>query len=1341
MYRVRKEMRIIVTTRLISLLALLVSMPIYAHDLEYASEYNNVFLENDIYTIGAKDYSTGWWTQFSKYYQVLDGEKWVAQFNLSINPAATTTYKNFALIICNDEDRGAVNYKEYGAIRYDYQPSGNSEWGDYIDRSLVTSDLEFQTYFDAGVDKLGGKVTLTVDRSQGGLIVTMTNGTVTKTYNQTAPMANLNADGTNSPIRCFLVPEGSCINFIGSTIEPIGGYTSKDDKLPLSMTLNGVPKKVLQGVTFEEAFASVTATVQFEQSVTKDVKFDELTIEVIPDMVNPGQKTLVAAYAKTFKGEAVNPVIAYAQFEIVDKMYTSIGATDNSTAFWGAHSDNIKVNPGETYVCRFTNYTSGQNNWNNFVVVLCKADNTEYAVVRADNYGWGVGYENNPNLSTSGGQSDWGAWLAAMDGAKVTTYVTNYGDGTADVKAVIEGTNGVNYIQEYQGIAVDNPNDFYFRFTVDNCHLEFDDVVGADDNSTGWWGAHSANFKVPVGQTVTTRIRNYTNGQNNWNNFVVVLTSDGTTEYAVVRADNYGWGDSYGSCTTSGGQSDWGAWLVAMDGALCTISVTNNNGSVDVRIVMEGNDGNTYYQDYIGISPTYGNDVFFRFTVDGSHLIAGITDGTAEIHKKRTIHVATAGTLSKYISESEKYQIENLTLTGELNSTDFRLLRDMAGDIAFVSYDQANHTTTNGKLKTIDMSEINIVEGGEAYNYRQYEIGDGDWYAYYTSDNCFSDYLFSDTKIEKIALPVSVTSIGSSVFWGNRGLEAIAIPNSVTSISNHAFASCISLMSIEVERGNPYYDSRDNCNGIIEKSSNTLIAGCKNTTIPNGVISIGEWAFFGCSSMASVTIPNSVTSIGSQAFQNCSSLTSITIPNSVTSIGVYSFYNCSGLTSVTIPNSVTSIGFGAFLDCKGLTTITSEIVNPFEIDSYTFSDDTYNVAELIVPYGTRATYQNTEGWNKFTMITEAPDKDAVVFTIDGISYEGSKSAKTVVVKAVDTKQTSIEIPASVSYDGITYQVSGITDGVFDGSSMAALIWDVEAALPNNTFSNASIGSNFLLYVKSSSYAPSSIKNVVVDGTAQAIVLSDDGGQFYCPQAFTARRISYSHNYSMETGKGSTMGWESIALPFDVQRIIHSTQGEIVPFAAYSSGSNQKPFWLAYMSAGGFKRTADIRANEAYIIAMPNNSSYQDNYILAGDVTFSAENITVPKTPSFNVTFLPAFSFVAKSSSVYALNVNNRYVRYSGSEKPGSVFIRDLRDVRPFEAYLTGNFTRGIIEINYDNGTTDMEPILLTADDCREMTIHTLSGQKVTLATQRDFNSVWQQLPKGVYIVNGKKLIK
>ena len=575
-------------------------------------------LQEDVYTVGATDFSTGWWAQFSKYYQIPAGEKWITQFNLNINPNASNTYKNFALIITNDEDRGAANYKEYGAIRYDYQPSGNSEWGDYIDRSLASSTLEFQTDTDPGVGNLGGKVTLTIDRTAGGMVVTMTNGKVTKIYNQTSPLASLNADGSNSPIRAFLVPEGSYIDFIGSTIEPIGGFTSKEDKKPLSMTLNGVPAKVKQGVELNEAMANVTATVQFEQGVSKIVKADELTFQAIPDMNTLGKKTLVAVFSKTYKGEAATPVIGYAEFEIVDKLYTTIGNTDNSTAFWGAHSDNIKVAAGETFVSSFTNYTNGQNNWNNFCVVLCRADNSEYAVVRADNYGWGTGYDA---CTLSGGQQDWGAWLKAMNGAKVKVAVTNNGNGTADVQMVMVGNDGKTYTQSYTGINTIDAGDFYFRFTVDGSHIEFDDVIGNEDNSSAFWGAHSQMLRVPKGQTVTQRFKNFTNLQNNWNNFCVVLTREDNTEYAVVRADNYGWGDSYAACTPSGGQSDWAAWLKAMDEAICTVSVTNNGSSADVKCVMKGNDGKTYKQDYIGISPIIGDDLFFRFTIDGSHLV------------------------------------------------------------------------------------------------------------------------------------------------------------------------------------------------------------------------------------------------------------------------------------------------------------------------------------------------------------------------------------------------------------------------------------------------------------------------------------------------------------------------------------------------------------------------------------------------------------------------------------------------------------------------------------------------------------------------------------------------
>ena len=167
-------------------------------------------------------------------------------------------------------------------------------------------------------------------------------------------------------------------------------------------------------------------------------------------------------------------------------------------------------------------------------------------------------------------------------------------------------------------------------------------------------------------------------------------------------------------------------------------------------------------------------------------------------------------------------------------------------------------------------------------------------------------------NLASITIPNSVTSIGDYAFWECFCLTSVTIPDSVTSIGKGAFAWCKGLTSIVVEKGNITYDSRENCNAIIETATNTLIRGCNSTIIPNSVRSIGDYAFSYCSGLTSITIPNSVTEINARSFEGCKGLTSITIPSSVTSIGSTAFWDCSALKSVKIPKSLTEIGEDAF---------------------------------------------------------------------------------------------------------------------------------------------------------------------------------------------------------------------------------------------------------------------------------------------------------------------------------------------------------------------------------------------------------------------------------------------
>ena len=217
----------------------------------------------------------------------------------------------------------------------------------------------------------------------------------------------------------------------------------------------------------------------------------------------------------------------------------------------------------------------------------------------------------------------------------------------------------------------------------------------------------------------------------------------------------------------------------------------------------------------------------------------------------------------------------------------------------------------------------------------------------------------SCTSLISIAIPDNVTSLGSDVLSFCYSLKSVTIGKGVNRISRYDFSYDNALESIIVRSGNPTYDSRDNCNAIIEKATNTLIYGCKNTVIPNSVSSIAEGAFENCSSLTSVNIPDGVTSIGNGAFSGCAGLTSIEISNSVTSIGSFAFYKCTGLASIEIPNRVNYIGSDAFKRCTGMTDVYC-YANP---SALTWKEDECD--DFKAERATKCHVFNTEDWNSF----------------------------------------------------------------------------------------------------------------------------------------------------------------------------------------------------------------------------------------------------------------------------------------------------------------------------------------------------------------------------------------
>ena len=271
------------------------------------------------------------------------------------------------------------------------------------------------------------------------------------------------------------------------------------------------------------------------------------------------------------------------------------------------------------------------------------------------------------------------------------------------------------------------------------------------------------------------------------------------------------------------------------------------------------------------------------------------------ITKQITIKLDKAGTLPDRIASSKKYKITNLKLVGEINGTDWNMIREMAGR----NYQESS---TEGNLSVLDLSEAKIVAGGDYYYYDNLFNN-----KVYTSNDEIGEYAFAYCSgLTSLTLPVGITSIGEFAFSGCSGLTSLTLPAGITSIGEYAFYGCSGLTSLNLPAG------------ITEIGESTFsdCSGLTSLTLPDGITSIGSRAFYGCSGLTSLTLPAGITSIGDDTFSGCSGLTSLTLPAGITSIGEYAFSGCSGLTSLNLPAGITSIDKYAFSGCSRLTSLT-----------------------------------------------------------------------------------------------------------------------------------------------------------------------------------------------------------------------------------------------------------------------------------------------------------------------------------------------------------------------------------------------------------------------------------
>ena len=510
--------------------------------------------------------------------------------------------------------------------------------------------------------------------------------------------------------------------------------------------------------------------------------------------------------------------------------------------------------------------------------------------------------------------------------------------------------------------------------------------------------------------------------------------------------------------------------------------------------------------------------------------------------------------------------------------------------------------------------------------------------------------------------------------------------------------------------------------------------------------------FHKCSSLSSLNLSNFNTSNVTDMtamFGDCSSLTNIDLSNfnttNVTGMNGM-FAGCSGLTNIDLSNFNTTNVMDMslmFHSCSGLTSLdlsnfnTAKVTNMVSMFRYCSELKTIYIGN---EWSTNAVEFGSEMFDGCTNLVggagtvyDANHTDHTYAHIDG----GENNP------GYFTDKNPVE---ASYYDHVLYVGGSVTlaeamqkfgtNKVVE--TIAAIVWNSSQAISTSEL-QVITNPNLLIYVQDASLAPANRDNVVINGFAKNVVLSDvtsGNNNFYCPEEFTAEAISYTRNFQQQTEIGISRGWESIALPFDVQTIMHEKNGVLSPFGSSEGG---KPFWLRQMSDNGLVQAIEIHANRPYLISMPNSTDYPAEFNQPGRVTFSSLNVRVPVTEEeavamadSTIVLIPTFQRMEQSDWIYALNVGETRAQYP----EGSVFEQGLRAVRPFEAFTVHNNNQSnpaprYIAINeIGNGTLGIDATLVNREEVNSEEWYSLDGRKLQ----------GKPAQKGIYIQNGKKVI-